>query len=79
MHEPVEPDESTSPAIGRMFDELEAEFEDGLRQEAKQEAVAAVPAELGSTVLWEQLTRRVGSALVAFAGAWVRRGSAVAS
>jgi hypothetical protein len=63
----------------RAFDELDAEFEDGLRGEAEQEAVAAVRAELGATVLWEQLARRVGGELVAFAGARVFRGSAVAS
>jgi hypothetical protein len=79
MHEPEEPDESTPPEIRRVFDELEAEFEDGLRREAEQEAVAAVRAELGSTVLWEQLARRVGGEMTAFAGAWVLRGSAVAS
>jgi hypothetical protein len=79
MHEPEEPDESTPPAIRRVFDELEAEFEDGLRREAEQETVAAVRAELGSTVLWEQLARRLGSEMTAFAGAWVVRGKAVAS
>jgi hypothetical protein len=52
MHEPEEPDESTPPAIRRVFDELEAEFEDGLRREVEQETAAAVRAELGSTVLW---------------------------
>ena len=79
MYEREEPDEIPSPAMRRVFDELEAEFEDGLRREAEQEAVAAVRAELGSTVLWEQLARRVGSEMVAFAGAQVLRGSAVAS
>jgi hypothetical protein len=79
MYEPEEADESSSPAMGRVFDELEAEFEAGLRREAEQEAVAAVRAELGSTMLWEQLARRVGSEMVAFAGAQVLRGSAVAS
>jgi hypothetical protein len=68
MQEPEEPDESTSSAMRRVFDELEAEFDDGLRREAEQEAVAALRAELGSTVLWEQLARRVGSGMVAFAG-----------
>ncbi len=79
MYESEEPDESTPPTVRRMFDELEAEFEAGLRQEAEQETVAAVRAELGSTVLWEQLARRVGSDVIAFAGARVFRGSAVAS
>src|SRR5215218_6216962 len=44
----------------RMFDELEAEFEAGLRREAEQESLAAVRAEVGVTVLWEQLARRGG-------------------
>ena len=79
MYEREEPDEIPSRAMRRVFDELEAEFEDGLRREAEQETVAAVRAELGSTVLWEQLARRVGTEMVAFAGATVLRGSAVAS
>jgi hypothetical protein len=79
MHEPEEPDESTSPPMRRVFDELEAEFEAGLRREAEQETVAAVRAELGSTVLWEQLARRLGTDMVAIAGGRVLRGSAVAS
>jgi len=33
-----------------VFDELEAEFEDGLRREAEQETMAPVGAEVGSTV-----------------------------
>ena len=79
MHEPEEPDEPTPPSMRRVFDELEAEFEAGLRQEAEQETVAAVRAELGSTVLWEQLARRLDSDMVAIAGGRVLRGSAVAS
>ena len=79
MYEPEEPDESVAPAMRRVFEELEAEFEGGLRQEAEQEAVAAIRAELGSTVLWEQLARRVGTEVVAFVAARVFRGSAVAS
>jgi hypothetical protein len=79
MHEPQEPDELTPPSMRRVFDELEAEFEAGLRREAEQETVAAVRAELGSTVLWEQLARRLGSEMVAIAGTRVLRGSAVAS
>ena len=63
----------------RMFDELEAEFEAGLRWEAEQETVAGVRAELGSTVLWEQLARRLGTDMVAIVGDRVLRGSAVAS
>ena len=74
-----EPDEPTSPSMRRVFDDLEAEFEAGLRREADQETVAAVRAELGSTVLWEQLARRLGTDMVAIADDRVFRGSAVAS
>ena len=79
MYEPEESDESTSPAMRRVFDELEAEFEAGLRREAEQESVAAVRAELGTTVLWEQLARRIGSETVVVAGARAFRGIVVAS
>jgi hypothetical protein len=79
MYEPEEPDESTPPAIRRVFDELEAEFEAGLRREAEQEAVAAVRTELGATVLWEQLARRLGGETAVIAGARSFRGTAVAS
>ena len=79
MHEPEEPDESTPPAMRRVFDELEAEFEAGLRREAEQESLAAVRAELGATVLWEQLARRVGSETAVLAGAHAFRGTLVAS
>ena len=79
MREPEEPDESTSPSMRRVFDELEAEFEAGLRREAEQETVAAVRAELGSTVLWKQLARRLGTDMVAIADDRVFRGSAVVS
>ena len=79
MHEPEEPDESTPPTMQRVFDELEAEFDAGLRREAEQEAVAAVRAELGSTVLWEQLARRIGSDAVVLAGARTFCGATVAS
>jgi hypothetical protein len=63
----------------RVFDELVAEFDAGLRREADQEAVAAVRAELGSTVLWEQLARRIGSDAAVIAGARTFRGATVAS
>jgi hypothetical protein len=76
MHEP---DESTSPAMRRVFDELEAEFEAGLRREAEQESLAAVRGEVGATVLWEQLARRVGTEATVFAGTRAFRGSVVAS
>lgn len=79
MHEREEPDESTPPAMRRVFDELEAEFEAGLRLEAEQESVAAVRAELGATVLWEQLARRVGSQTTVHAGGQAFRGAVLAS
>jgi hypothetical protein len=79
MHQSEEPDESTSQAMRRVFDELEAELEAGLRREAEQEALAAVRAEVGATVLWEQLARRIGSETTVFAGARAFRGGVVAS
>jgi hypothetical protein len=79
MYESEEPDESSSPAMRRVFDELEAEFEAGLRREAEQEAVAAVRTELGATLLWEQLARRLGGEATIIAGARTFRGTAVAS
>jgi hypothetical protein len=79
MHEPEESDEPTSPAMRRVFDELEAEFEAGLRHEAEQESLAAIRAEVGATVLWEQLARRVGSETVVLAGQRVFRGTVMAS
>jgi hypothetical protein len=79
MHEPEEPDESTPSAMRRVSDELEAEFEAGLRLEAEQESMAAVRAELGATVLWEQLARRVGMEAVVHAGPRTFRGTVVAS
>jgi hypothetical protein len=63
----------------RVFDELEAEFEAGLRREAEQESLAAVRAEVGATVLWEQLARGIGTEAAVFAGARAFRGSVVAS
>jgi hypothetical protein len=78
MYEPEEADESAPSAMGRVFDELEAEFDAGLRREAEQEAVAAVRAELGATVLWEQLARRIGSEATVLAGARAFRGAIVA-
>ena len=73
MYEPEEPDDTTPPGMRRVFDDLETEFEAGLRREAEQETVAAVRAELGSTVLWEQLARRLGTDMVAIAGDRVLR------
>ncbi|HZM29906.1 MAG TPA: hypothetical protein VFB77_05420 [Acidimicrobiales bacterium] len=79
MYEPEESDESTSPAMRRVFDELEAEFEAGLRREAEQETMAAVRAEVGATLLWEQLARRIGGDATVFAGTRAFRGGVVAS
>jgi hypothetical protein len=79
MYEPEEPDDATPPGMRWLFDDLEAEFDAGLRREAEQEATAAVRAELGSTVLWEQLARRVDSELAALAGGRTLTGRVVAS
>jgi hypothetical protein len=79
MHEPEEPDESIPPAMGRVFDELEAEFDAGLRREAEQESLVAVRTELGATMLWEQLARRIGSEAAVVAGARAFRGTIEAS
>jgi len=79
MHEPEKPDKSPSPALRQVFDDLEVAFEAELRREAEQEATAAVRAELGETVLWEQMARRVGTQAAAFAGSRVLRGAVVAS
>ena len=75
MVEPEKPD----PPLRRVFEELEAEFEAGLRREAEQETVAAIRAQMGATTLWEQLARRVGTDAVARAGSRVIRGTLVAS
>ena len=63
----------------RVFEELEAEFEAGLRREADQETAAALRAGIGETVLWEQLARRTRTQAVAHAGARRFRGVVVAS
>jgi hypothetical protein len=79
MDEPEEPEPQPPPAMRQLFEELEAEFDAGLRREAEQEAMAAVRAELGETLLWEQLARRIGSPTVVRAGNRSFRGTAVAS
>ena len=79
MDEPEQPDQAASPAMRRVFEELEAEFDAGLRREAEQETVAALRAEIGETVLWEQLARRAGTPAVAHAGSRRFRGIVVAS
>jgi hypothetical protein len=79
MDEPEQPDQAASPAMRRVFEELEAEFEAGMRLEAEQETVAALRAEIGETVLWEQLARRAGAHAVAHAAGRRFRGVVVAS
>lgn len=73
------PEDAASPAMRRVFEELEAEFEAGLRREADQETAAALRAGIGETVLWEQLARRTGAQAVAHAGTRRFRGVVVAS
>lgn len=68
-----------SPAIRRLFEELEAEFEASLRREAEQHAVAALRAQAAETLLWEALARRVGSDVAVQAGPRWFRGTLVAS
>src|SRR5919201_2662787 len=57
-----------SPRLARVLDDLEVAFEAGLRRQADQEAVAAVRAGLGETVLWQQLARLAGSEVTVHAG-----------
>jgi hypothetical protein len=68
-----------SPAIRRLFEELEAEFEASLRCEAEQQTVAALRAQAAETLLWEALARRVGSEIAVQAGPRWFRGTLVAS
>ncbi len=68
-----------SPAIRRLFEELEAEFEAGLRREMEQQTVAALRAQAAETLLWEALARRVGSEVAVQAGRRWFRGTLVAS
>jgi hypothetical protein len=70
----VEPEEP-SPPLRRAFEELEAEFEAGLRREAEQEAAAAIRAQAGEIPLWEQLARRSGTEAVVRAGSRLLRGT----
>ncbi|HEX8134556.1 MAG TPA: hypothetical protein VF880_14155 [Actinomycetes bacterium] len=72
-------EDAASPAMRRVFEELEAKFEAGLRREADQETAAALRAGIGETVLWEQLARRTGTQAVAHAGSRRFRGVVVAS
>ena len=68
-----------SPAIRRLFEELEAEFEASLRREAEQQAVAALRAQAAETLMWEALARRVGYDVTVQAGPRWFRGTLVAS
>jgi hypothetical protein len=68
-----------SPAIRRLFDELEAEFEASLRREAEQHTVAALRAQASETLLWEALARRVGTYVTVQCGSRWLRGTLVAS
>jgi hypothetical protein len=68
-----------SPAVRRLFEELEAEFEASLRREAEQEAVAALRAQAAETLLWEALARRVGIEVVIQTGSRLYRGTLLAS
>jgi hypothetical protein len=74
-----QPEDAASPAMRRVFEELEAEFEAGLRRGADQETAAALRAGIGETVLWEQLARRTGAQAVAYAGSRRFHGVVVAS
>ncbi|HYY78502.1 MAG TPA: hypothetical protein VFD04_04860 [Actinomycetes bacterium] len=65
--------------LGRVFDDLEAEFEAGLRHEADQEAAAAVRAGVGETVLWQQLARLAGAEVTVRCGGRVIHGLTIAS
>jgi hypothetical protein len=73
-------DEARDPAapLGRVFDDLEAAFEAELHREADQEAAAAVRAEVGATVLWQQVARLTGLEVVVRAGSRVVRGVVLA-
>jgi hypothetical protein len=68
-----------SPAIRRLFEELEAEFEASLRREAEQHTVAALRAQASETLLWEALARRVGTYVKVQCGSRWLRGTLVAS
>jgi hypothetical protein len=68
-----------SPAIRRLFEELEAEFEASLRRETEAQAVAALRAQASETLLWEALSRRVGTDVAVQCGSRWFRGALVAS
>jgi hypothetical protein len=68
-----------SPAIRRLFEELEAEFEASLRREAEQQTVAALRAQASETLLWEALARRVGTYVKVQCGSRWFTGTLVAS
>jgi hypothetical protein len=68
-----------SPAIRRLFEELEAEFEASLRRETQQQTVAALRAQASETLLWEALARRVGAHVRVQCGSRWFQGTLVAS
>jgi hypothetical protein len=74
MDELEQPDQAASPAMRRVFEELEA----GLRLKAEQETVAALCTGIGETVLWEQFARRAGTQAVAHAAGRRFRGVVIA-
>lgn len=67
------------PELRRVFEDLEAEFEAGLRHEDEQGATEALRAQQGETLLWEYLARRVGWQVVVRAQGRVLHGTLVAS
>jgi hypothetical protein len=67
------------PRLHRLFEDLEAEFEAGLREEQEQQVVAALRAQAGETALWERLARSVGSHVVVRAGTATLHGTLIAS
>lgn len=80
MHQPEQPASEPEPApLHRLFEELEAEFDAGLRREAEQEAVAELRARLAETRHWEALARRLGAELLVHTGSRSLRGLLVAS
>ena len=74
-----DPRDDQSDRFGRLFEELEGEFAAELRLEDEQGATQALRAQLGATVLWEHLARRVGWQVVIRVPGRVLHGTLVAS
>ncbi len=74
-----QPHRGQADPMGRLFGDLEGEFEASLRQEDEQAAVEALRAQLGETPLWEWLARRVGWRVVVHGGGRLLHGTLVAS